>query len=46
MKSQAVLKEKNNTKTEVLLRGRDRTEGERIVFHLLLGLLTGFFPEE
>lgn len=46
MKSQAVLKEKSGVKTEILLKGRDRTEGERIAVHLLMGLLTGFFPEE
>lgn len=46
MKSQAVLKEEKVNKTQIILKGRDKSESEKIVFHLLMGLLTGFFPEE
>lgn len=46
MKSQAVLKRENEKETEVLLKGGDKPESGKLIFHLLLGLLTGFFPEE
>ncbi len=46
MKSQAVLKQENVNKTEILIKDGDKPESGRMIFHLLAGLLTGFFPEE